>query len=138
MNLSLSLPRALLSLLPAILAVPGPASGIPVGPSLAPSDSTEAQIHAERIGDRLLIQGVFVNEGLTADTLRYELSVRRSGDTGTTRTTQSGAFATESGQADTLSTTTVNVQSGDTTNLHLLVRRAGALLDSARVRRTVP
>ena len=107
--------------------------GVPI-----PDDSTGAQIHTERIGDRLRVQGVFVNADVAADTLRYELSLRRSGAAGTTQTTQSGPFATGPGQADTLSTTQVNVQSGDTLTLHLLVRRAEAPLDSARVRRTIP
>jgi hypothetical protein len=101
-------------------------------------DSTGAQIHTERIGDRLRVQGVFVSEDASADTLRYELSLRRSGAAGTTQTTQSGAFATGPGQADTLSTTQVNVQSGDTLTLHLRVRRAETPIDSARVRRTIP
>ncbi|WP_251965245.1 curli-like amyloid fiber formation chaperone CsgH [Salinibacter ruber] len=104
----------------------------------APDDSTGAQIHTERIGDRLRVQGVFVSEDASADTLRYELSLRRSGTAGTTQTTQSGPFATGPGQADTLSTTQVNVQSGDTLTLHLLVRRAETLIDSVRVRRTIP
>ncbi|MCS3754405.1 hypothetical protein GGP79_002369 [Salinibacter ruber] len=105
---------------------------------LAPDDSTGAQIHTERIGNQMRVQSVFVNADVPADTLRYELSLRRSGAAGTTQTTQSGLFATGPGQADTLSTTQVNVQSGDTLTLHLLVRRAEAPLDNARVRRTIP
>jgi len=104
----------------------------------APDDSTGVQIHTERIGDRLRVQGVFVSEDASADTLRYELSLRRSGAAGTTQTTQSGAFATGPGQADTLSTTQVNVQSGDTLTFHLRVRRAETPIDSVRVRRTIP
>ncbi len=104
----------------------------------APDDSIGAQIHTERTGDRLRVQGVFVNADVAADTLRYELSLRRSGAAGTTQTTQSGAFATGPGQADTLSTTQVNVQSGDTLILHLRVRRAGTPIDSARIRRIIP
>jgi hypothetical protein len=107
--------------------------GVPI-----PDDSTGAQIHTERIGNQMRVQGVFVNADVAADTLRYELSLRRSGAAGTAQTTQSGPFATGPGQADTLSTTQVNVQSGDTLTLHLLVRRAEAPLDSARVRRTIP
>ena len=104
----------------------------------APDDSTGAQIHTERTGDQLRVQGVFVNADAAADTLRYELSLRRRGAAGTTQTTQSGPFATGSGQADTLSTTQINVQSGDTLTLHLRVHRAETPIDSARVRRTIP
>nr|WP_272502931.1 curli-like amyloid fiber formation chaperone CsgH [Salinibacter ruber] len=114
----------------------GPAAPGPLPP--VSDDSTGAQIHTERFGDRLRVQGVFVNADTAADTLRYELSLRRRGAAGTTQTTQSGAFATGPGQADTLSTTQVNVQSGDTLTLHLLVRRAETPIDSARVRRTIP
>ncbi|WP_263810396.1 curli-like amyloid fiber formation chaperone CsgH [Salinibacter pepae] len=103
-----------------------------------PDDSTGAQIHTERIGNQMRVQSVFVNADVPADTLRYELALRRSGTAGTTQTTQSGAFATGPGQADTLSTTQVNVQSGDTLTLHLRVRRAETLIDSVRVRRTIP
>jgi nucleoid-associated protein YgaU len=103
----------------------------------APDDSIGAQIHTERTGDRLRVQGVFVNADVAADTLRYELSLRRSGAAGTTQTTQSGPFTTGPGQADTLSTTQVNVQSGDTLTLHLRVRRGGTPIDSARAWRTI-
>ncbi len=121
-----------------LLAGLGPTTN-PTGEGvLTPDDTTGAQIHTERIGDRLRVQGVFVNADATADTLRYELSLRRSGAAGTTQTTQSGPFATGPGRADTLSTTQVNVQSGDTLTLHLLVRRGETPIDSARVRRTIP
>ena len=112
-----------------------PSSSSPDGPE---TDSTCAQIHAERIGNQMRVQSVFVNADVPPDTLRYELSLRRSGAAGTTQTTQSGPFATGPGQADTLSTTQVNVQSGDILTLHLRVRRADTPIDSARVRRTIP
>lgn len=130
------LPTSLLSLLLIGLGVTAPTPA-PSSPA-PPDDSTGAQIHTERAGDRLRVQGVFVNDDVATDTLRYELSVRRSGGTGTTQSTQSGFFTTAPGQADTLSTTQVNVQSGDTIELHLIVHRADAPLDSARVQRTIP
>ncbi len=123
------------SLLALLLLRGGPATPDPSPP--APDDSTGAQIHTERTGDRLRVQGVFVSEDASADTLRYELSLRRRGAAGTTQTTQSGTFATGPGQADTLSTTQVNVQSGDTLTLHLRVRRGGTPIDSARAWRTI-
>jgi hypothetical protein len=126
------------SLLALLLLGLGVAPAAPEPSPPVPDDSTGARIHTERIGDRLRVQGVFVNADVAADTLRYELSLRRSGATGTTQTTQSGPFATGPGRADTLSTTQVNVQSGDTLTLHLRVRRAEAPIDSARVRRTIP
>jgi hypothetical protein len=126
---------AFLSILLLLGTAASPSSSSPDGPE---TDSTGAQIHTERIGNQMRVQGVFVNADVAADTLRYELSLRRSGAAGTTQTTQSGPFATDPGQADTLSTTQVNVQSGDTLTLHLLVRRGEAPLDSARVRRTLP
>ena len=133
--LALSLSVSLLALLLLGLGV-APATPDPSPPT--PSDSTGAQIHTERTGDRLRVQGVFVSEDASADTLHYELSLRRSGAAGTTQTTQSGPFATGPGRADTLSTTEVNVQSGDILTLHLRVRRAETLIDSARIRRTIP
>jgi hypothetical protein len=135
LHLASSLSVSLLVLLLLGLGV-GPAAPGPSPP--ASDDSTGAQIHTERIGNQMRVQGVFVNADVAADTLCYELSLHRSGAAGTTQATQSGPFATGPGQADTLSTTQVNVQSGDTLTLHLLVRRAEAPLDSARVRRTIP
>lgn len=126
------------SLLVLLLLGLGVAPAAPDPSPPAPDDSTGAQIHTERTGDQLRVQGVFVNAGVAADTLRYELSLRRSGAAGTTQTTQSGPFATGPGQADTLSTTQVNVQSGDTLTLDLRVHRAETPIDSARVRRTIP
>ena len=126
---------AFLSILLLLGTAASPSSSSPNGPE---TDSSSARIHTECTGDRLRVQGVFVNAGVAADTLRYELSLRRSGAAGTTQTTQSGPFTTGPGQADTLSTTQVNVQSGDTLTLHLRVRRAETPIDSARVRRTIP
>ncbi|MCS3698419.1 hypothetical protein GGP73_003142 [Salinibacter ruber] len=133
-HLLLTLGLSVSLLAPLLLGV-GPATPDPSPP--APDDSTGAQIHTERTGDRLRVQGVFVSEDASADTLHYELSLRRSGATGTTQTTQSGSFAAGPGRADTLSTTQVNVQSGDTLILHLRVRRSETPIDSARVRRTI-
>ncbi|CBH22822.1 hypothetical protein SRM_p84016 (plasmid) [Salinibacter ruber M8] len=130
LSLSVSLLAFLLLGLGVVPSAPDPS------PS-APDDSTGAQIHTERIGDQLRVQGVFVSEDASADTLRYELSLRRSGATGTTQTTQSGSFAAGPGRADTLSTTQVNVQSGDTLTLHLHVRRDETPIDSARAWRTI-
>ncbi|WP_103027967.1 curli-like amyloid fiber formation chaperone CsgH [Salinibacter altiplanensis] len=102
------------------------------------SDSTRARIDTQRVGDRLRVRGLFVNMGGPTGPLTYELSVRREGMAGTTRSSQSGSFRTAPGQTDTLSTTQVNVQSGDRIDLRLVVRRDDTPLDRARIRRTMP
>lgn len=144
MNGLVSAPRLLGSALALLLVGFGVTVDFPWESSVGPADSTIALIQTERSGDRLRVQGVFISEGKRVDerdasshTLSYELSVRRDGAAGTTRTSQAGTFETAPGQADTLSTTQVNVQSGDMIDLHLVVRRTGTPIDSARVRRRV-
>ena len=102
------------------------------------SDSTRARIDTQRVGDRLRVQGLFVNADGPTGPLTYELSVHREGMAGTTRSTQSGSFRTAPGQTDTLSTTQVNVQSGDRIDLRLVVHRGDTPLGRARIRRTMP
>ena len=144
MSALVSAPRLLGSVLAVLLVGLGITMDFPGAPTVGPADSTIALIQTERAGERLRVQGIFISEGPPASerdassTLNYELSVRRSGAAGTVRTSQSGTFETAPGQADTLSTTQVNVQTGDTIDLHLLVRRADVPLDSAHIRRMVP
>ena len=125
-------------LLGALLLLGGTAgSGFSSAGSLA-SDSTRARIDTQRVGDRLRVRGLFVNMGGPTGPLTYELSVRREGRAGTTRSSQSGSFRTVPGQIDTLSTTQVNVQSGDRIDLRLVVRRDETPVGRARIRRTIP
>lgn len=77
------------------------------------------------------MQGVFVSEDGPTDALQYELSMHRDGPSGTIWSSQSGLFGTAPGPADALLTTVVDVQSGDTIDLHLLVHRSETLIDSA-------
>lgn len=80
------------------------------------------------------VQGAFVNDSTWTDELAYELNVRRTGESGTTQTTQSGTFETAPGQTDTLSTVRVSVQTGDRIELHLTIRQDGTLVDEDRRR----
>jgi len=126
-------------LLGSLLAVVG--VGLAMGPTggsdSSPRDGAGAMIQTERMGDRLRVRGVFVNDGVGAETLRYELSVRRTGAAGTSRSSQSGTFETAPGRTDTLSTTQVNVQPGDEIDLKLIVRRQTTQIDSARLQRAI-
>jgi hypothetical protein len=113
-----------------------------------PDDSTGARLLVERQGERLLIQAAFTNDPdgsrdrasrdrlPKADTLTYELDVRRTGTAGTSQSTQSGRFETAPGQTDTLSTVRINVQPGDRAKLHLAIRKGETLVDEVRQRRT--
>lgn len=102
--------------------------------SLAPEDSSGAQIVLYRQDEMLRIRGMFVNDTLARGTLTFELEVRRTGDAGTTRSTQSGRFETAPDRTDTLSTVQVNVQAGDRLDLHLDIHRGDTLIDSTRRR----
>jgi len=118
-----------------------PPSAMRSGPT--PDDSTGARLLVERQGERLLIQAAFTNDPdgsrdrlPKADTLTYELDVRRTGTAGTSQSTQSGRFETAPGQTDTLSTVRINVQPGDRAKLHLAIRKGETLVDEVRQRRT--
>lgn len=100
-------------------------------------DSTGAQIDLEREGEGLSVRALFTGDASSADTLSYELTVRRCRAAGTTQTAQSGTFAVTPGRADTLSTVQVNVQSGDQLRLRLVVRADRQPVDTARIERTV-
>lgn len=111
---------------------------------LTADDSTGARLLVERQDGMLRIQAAFINDNpvggrdrLTgADTLTYELDVRRTGEAGTSQSTQSGRFETAPGQTDTLSTVRINVQPGDRAELHLAIRRGEILVDEVRQQRT--
>ncbi|GEM_PF-4387194 len=124
-----------------LLFVPAAAWGAPsvfsgcAATSPPAGDSTGAQLHMERQGTMLRVQGLFANESTEAGPLTYELDVQRTGDAGTSRTTQSGRFETVPGRTDTLSTVRVNVQAGDDAVVHFTVRRADTVVDAIRRRR---
>jgi hypothetical protein len=108
----------------------------PIRSGITGNDSTGARLLVERQGERVRVQGAFTNDGTGKGMLTYELDVRRTGDTGTSQSTQSGQFETAPGQTDTLSTVQVNVQPGDRMALHLTIRRDGTLIDEVRQQRT--
>lgn len=108
----------------------------PIRSGIAGDDSTGARLLVERQGERVRVQGAFTNDGTETDTLTYALDVRRTGEAGTSQSTQSGPFKTAPGQTDTLSTVQVNVQPGDRMELHLVVRQDEHLVDEVRRRRT--
>jgi 3-methyladenine DNA glycosylase Mpg len=84
----------------------------------------------------LRVQGAFVNDSSGTGPLTYELDVQRTGDAGTSQSTQSGRFETAPGQTDTLSTVRVNVQPGDEATLRLVIRRDETVVDEVRQQRT--
>lgn len=121
-------------LLGTILMATGPTPHVATGTT---PDSTGAKIDVTRTGTLLRVRALYSREAPPADTLSYELTVDRSGTTGTTQTTQSGTFTPLSGRTDTLSTVQVNVQSGDRLRLHLAVQNEEGLVDVNRVERTI-
>lgn len=124
-----------------VAASPQGASSLSPRSGAAPDDSTGARLLMERQGESVRIRGAFTNESnrdslVGAGTLSYKLDVRRTGETGTSQSTQSGRFETVPGQTDTLSTVRVNVQPGDRMDLQLTIRRDETLIDEARQQRT--
>ena len=85
------------------------------------SDRAEVRIRLQARNDWVQVLGVFENENMVADTLRYELQVRRMGATGTSVTSQSGSFVSYTGDVDSLSTSTISVRSGDQLKVRLQV-----------------
>jgi hypothetical protein len=116
---------------------PGPRTG-PATPSgrTAATDSADAAIALERVGDRLRLRALFRGGPDLPDSLSYELSVRRSGAAGTTQTTQSGVFSVTPGRPDTLSTVEVNVRTGDHLRVRVHVRAGTRPVDTAHLERT--
>lgn len=98
---------------------------------------TGARILVERQEEGMRIQGAFVNDSTWTGELAYELDVQRTGSAGTSQTTQSGTFETAPGQADTLSTVQINVQSGDRVEAHLTIRWEEKLIDETRLQRHI-
>jgi hypothetical protein len=99
-------------------------------------DSTGARLLVDRQDDVLRVRGLFINDSTATGPLTYELDVRRTGEAGTSQSTQSGQFETAPMQIDTLSTVRVNVQPGDRGEMHLSVRRDETVVDEVRRQRT--
>lgn len=113
----------------------GPEGNSEVSSAAAPDG---ARILLEEDGSTLRIQGAFENDSSAwAEELAYELDVKRTGDAGTTRSTQSGTFETTPSRVDTLSTVQVNVQSGDRIEAHLTIERDETLVDEAHLQRHI-
>ena len=119
-----------------VSAAPQGAPSSTVRSGSAADDSTGARLLVERQGEMLRVQGAFVNDSTGTGTLAYELDVQRTGDAGTSQSTQSGRFETAPGQTDTLSTVQVNVQPGDEATVHLVIRRDETVVDEVRQQRT--
>ena len=66
------------------------------------------------------------------DTLRYTLTLRRTGPAGTARSSQSGSFTPPTGVTDTLSTIRIHWSSDDQITIRLAVQRGGTVIDEAR------
>jgi len=115
----------------------GTAASYMMPPIAALPDTSGTHIDLRRDGEMLHVRGLFVNADGPRGVLTYELAVHRAGPSGTSRSTQSGAFDTVPGQTDTLSTVQVNIQPGDSLDLRLRVEHDDHLLDEARIQRTV-
>lgn len=66
---------------------------------------------------------------------RYEMQVERSGESGTSRSSQAGAFTPGTPSADTLARTRVNVSAGDELHVRLSIFEGDRLLTSTEIRR---
>lgn len=102
------------------------------------SDTGEVQIRLQYSRGHVGVRGAFKNESTGADTLTYELEVRKTGTAGTSVTRQSGSFRTRPGDVERLSTSTVSVQSGDRLAVHLVVRDGTHLVGERMIDRTIP
>jgi len=63
------------------------------------------------------------------DTLRYTLTLRRTGPAGTARSSQSGSFTPPTGATDTLSTVRIHWSSDDQITIRLAVQRGGTVIE---------
>ncbi len=121
------------------LIAPAAEGGAPISDVLSPlTDSTGAVLQVKQTDGTIQIRTLFVNQNIPTDTLTYTVSVRRQGKAGSSRSTQSGSFATAPGRIDTLSTMQFNLQPGDKIHGTLTARRGTQNLDTAHVHRTVP
>jgi len=133
---TLGVAGGVLAVLLSAAAATGGDAGPGAGPVMLP-DSTNTTIELRRNGSTLRIRALFTGGPELPDALAYELSVRRNGAAGTTQTTQSGAFSVTPGRPDTLSTVTVNVQTGDRLRIHVRVRAGTRPVDTAHLERTL-
>jgi len=99
-------------------------------------DTTGARLLVDRQDSVLRVRGLFINDSTAAGPLTYAVEVRRSGEAGTSQSTQSGRFEIEPMQIDTLSTVQINVQPGDRVEMHLVIHQDEALVDEVRRQRT--
>lgn len=123
---------SLLSPASRVTPVPEPRSSAPT----TVKDTTGARLLIDRRDEMLRVRGLFINDSTAAGPLYYELEVRRTGEAGTSQSTQSGQFETAPMQIDTLSVVRVNVQPGDQVEMHLSIRRDETLVDEVRRQRT--
>lgn len=94
----------------AVLALAGCALSAPS----APPPQSDARIEVDRQPDRYELTGVY--DGPVTDGLTYRLEVTREGQSGRSRSAQSGEV-----RGDTLSTSSVNVSAGDRITAQLTV-----------------
>ncbi|MBB6612488.1 hypothetical protein H7F15_15695 [Pontibacter sp. Tf4] len=85
----------------------------------------DARIETEWQDGRLQISNVFENNSPGKANFTYKFRCSRQGRSGTSTTSQAGAFQAAPGQTVTLSQTTVSVSPADDLRLHLDVFRDG-------------
>lgn len=79
------------------------------------------------------VQGYFHNDRALSGTLEYTLRIIREGAAGRSSSSQNGSFETVPGQADTLSTTRINVQDGDSLYIALDILHNGDPVDNDQI-----
>jgi len=123
-----------------LAAAPGASRALASPPSawsssLPADDSTGARLRVQRHDDGLHVQGLFTADRASPDTLRYTLTLHRTGPTGTSRSAQSGSFTPAPATTDTLSTISLNVQLHARITIRLTVRRGPAVIGDAHWQR---
>lgn len=106
----------------------------------APAEPCEPFIRFIDEDDAVVVEGACINPGTEHHNgeFRYELIVDRMGETGTTRSKQSGTFTPGVATADTLVRTRVSFSSGDELLARLIVLEGDVELGSKEIRRVLP
>ncbi len=90
--------------------------------------------------DHVVVEGACINpssEHYNGE-FRFELTVDRRGESGNSRTNQSGTFTPGSESADTLVRTRVSLASGDELHARLIIYEDGRELGTKEIRRVLP
>lgn len=110
--------------------------------ALAPAivlDTNPARIHLTQDGATLLVTGVYSpDQQASAGALSYTLRVVRVGAGGRSTSTQSGAFEAAPGTPQTLATSRVRAETGDSLRVDLRIRKGDAVVSHAATHCVLP